>query len=466
MKIFLLNTNTDDRPYPVYPLGMAVIAAVLTRAGHTVRQYDCLAMGGSEALLRAALRDFQPQVIGISLRNIDDVDSCSSPKRWFLGRTRDVVAELRRICPAPIVVGGPGFSIMPEAILDYLGADYGVAGEGEEAVLHLLDRIQSGEDGPRIIQGRPVPPARMSSPLGDPSILAYYQQESGMCGLHTKRGCPYSCVYCSYPSIEGRTLRPREPQDVVEDMARLGRDHGVDHVFFTDSVFNDNQGHYLAVAEALVRRKLPVRWSAFFRPAPIREDELDLLLRSGLLGMEVGSDAGAEATLNGLGKGFGCAEVLRFNALCTARNIPVAHYFIIGGPDETEATIGETLANLERMEHCVAFLYSGLRILPNTGLHQRALEEGQVQAGNDLLEPVYYHSPLLDRETMHTTVSAALRGRRDRFFPPQEGQDRMNVMHRFGHRGLVWDQLISAQKQRRHPHPPSQRPFPGAPSQA
>jgi lipid biosynthesis B12-binding/radical SAM protein len=449
MKIFLLATNTDREPYPVYPLGMAVIAQALFAAGHEVRQVDYLAMGESEDALRTALLEFQPQVVGLSLRNIDDVDSCGSPEQWFLDRSRRIVELLRATHDVPIIVGGPAFSIMPEAILEYLDADFGVAGEGERAILDLLSRIERGEAGPRIVKSTPLDATGMRPPRMDPVILAYYQRESGLPGVHTKRGCPHDCVYCSYPAIEGRAIRPRDPEHVADDMAELAGNHGVDHVFFTDSVFNDDQGHYLAVAEALLRRNLPVRWSAFFRPGRIRDAELDLLLRSGLLGMEVGSDALAEATLAGLGKGFCCSDVLRFNAACAARDIPLAHYLIIGGPEESEATIKETLANLEKMEHCVAFIYSGLRILPRTRLHKRAVAEGLIDRQTSLLHPAYYHSPLLDREVMHATVSQALRGRRDRFFPPRNAQDRMNVMRRFGYRGLVWDQLISAEKQRR-----------------
>lgn len=448
MRIFLLSTNADREPYPVYPLGMAVIASAVAAAGHEVRQYDFLAMGESDSLLCKAVREFQPHVFGVSLRNIDNVDSCSPPDRWYLEQAKKTIDVLRSVSNVPIIVGGPAFSIMPEAILDYLGADYGVKGEGEQVVLDLLVRISQDKNGPRIMCGQPLQPLQMHPPLIDRDILAFYNKESGLPGLQTKRGCPYRCVYCSYPLIEGSSLRVRDPEEVVDDMARMSRDHGVDHVFFTDSVFNDDQGNCLALAEALVRRGLPMRWSAFFRPAPVSGDELDLLLRSGLTGMEVGSDALAEATLNGLGKGFAPADVIRFNAVCVAKNIPVAHYVIIGGPNETADTIGEFLDNLEKMRHCVAFIYSGLRILPGTRLHARAIAEGVLTESTSLLQPVYYHSPLLDRAAMHATVSAALNGKRDRYFPPQSGQDRMNVMHRFGYRGLIWDRLIASEKQR------------------
>lgn len=448
MKIFLLSTNTDREPYPVYPLGMAVIASAVAAAGHEVRQYDFLAMGESGSLLCKAVHEFQPHVIGVSLRNIDNVDSCSSLDRWYLEQAKKTIDVMRSVSNVPIIVGGPAFSIMPEAILDYLGAEYGVQGEGEQAFLGLLERIQHNGAGPRIMCGKPLQPLQMHSPLIDRDILAFYNRESGLPGLQTKRGCPYGCVYCSYPLIEGSCLRVRDPGEVVEDMAKMSRDHGINHVFFTDSVFNDDQGNYLILAEALVRRGLPMHWSAFFRPAPVSEKELELLLRSGLAGMEVGSDALSEATLNGLGKCFAIADVINFNSACVAKKIPLAHYIIIGGPNETAETIGEFLDNLEKLHHCVAFIYSGLRILPGTRLHARAIAEGIITETTSLLLPVYYQSPLLDREAMHAAVTNALKGKRDRFFPPQNGQDRMNVMHRFGYRGLIWDRLIASEKQR------------------
>jgi lipid biosynthesis B12-binding/radical SAM protein len=448
VKVFLLSTNTDCEPYPVYPLGMAVVASALTAAGHEVRQFDYLAMGASANLLCKTVQDFQPHVFGVSLRNIDNVDSCSALDRWYLERAKKIIDVLRSVLDAPVIVGGPAFSIMPEAILDYLSADYGVKGEGEQAVLDLLERINRDGNGPRIICGKPLQPSQMHSPLIDKDILAFYSKESGLPGLQTKRGCPHKCIYCSYPLIEGSCLRVREPENVIDDMARMSRDHGVEHVFFTDSVFNDEQGNYLVLAEALARRGLPMRWSAFFRPAAISSGELDLLLRSGLMGMEVGSDALTEATLNGLGKGFGLSDVIHFNATCVAKNIPVAHYIIIGGPSETTATIHECLENMEKLQHCVVFIYSGLRILPGTRLLAQAIAEGILTESTSLLQPVYYHSPLVEREAMHATVRAALNGKRDRFFPPQNGQDRMNVMHRFGYRGLIWDRLIASEKQK------------------
>jgi lipid biosynthesis B12-binding/radical SAM protein len=450
-RVFLLSANITTEPYPVYPLGMAVIAGALDQAGHTLRQFDFLAADQSEEALRAALRDFAPEIVCLSLRNIDNVDSFDGEEGWYLARARRLADLVRETTKAPLIVGGPAFSIMPEAILDYLGADCGVVGEGERVLVGLLEDWAAGRPLPRLASepGAGLSGAEMAAPLLVPELVEYYRERSGLANLQTKRGCPFHCAYCTYPGLEGQVFRCRPPQAVVDDIERLQREHGVDSLFFTDSIFNDPAGHYLTVAEEILRRGVKLRWSAFFRPQGLGRAELALLKQAGLQALELGTDAACDATLKGLAKGFTFAEVEAVNRACVAKRLPCAHFVIFGGPNETEATVREGLANLERLEHCVVFAFSGIRLLSKSPLHTQAIREGLVTADQSLLRPIYYYAPDLDWEAMNATIASAFRGRRDRIFPPSEGQKRLAVMHGFGYRGLLWDQLISFGKPRR-----------------
>nr|NIQ93109.1 lipid biosynthesis B12-binding/radical SAM protein [Desulfuromonadales bacterium]NIS39469.1 lipid biosynthesis B12-binding/radical SAM protein [Desulfuromonadales bacterium] len=152
-RVFLISSNTTTEPYPVYPLGMALVAAALVECGHEVRQFDWLVAGQSEQALRCAVEEFSPDVVSLSLRNIDNVDSFSAEDGWYLAEARRLVALFRQVCDKPVVVGGPAFSIMPEAILDYLGADHGVAGEGERALCELVEGLAAGRSMPRLFAG-------------------------------------------------------------------------------------------------------------------------------------------------------------------------------------------------------------------------------------------------------------------------------------------------------------------------
>lgn len=444
-RVFVLSVNTTVEPYPVYPLGMAVIASALVARGHEVCQFDFLAAGCSEEDLRKRLEAFAPDVVCFSLRNIDNVDSFCSEKAWYLAKARQQLQLIRATTDVPVILGGAAFSIMPEAILDYVGADYGIVGEGERAVCELVEALAQGVAMPRIQAGErtPLSGAEMAAPLFEPELVEFYLQQSGMVNLQTKRGCPFLCTYCTYPSLEGGRYRARDPRAVVDDLEKAKTDHGAASFFFTDSVFNDAAGHYLAVVEELIRRDLSIRWSAFFRPQGLGQKELALLKRSGLYALELGTDAASDATLQGIRKGLTFAEVLEVNRACLAAELPCAHFIMFGGPGETYETIEEGLRNIEQLGSAVVFAFSGIRILANTELHTQAIDDGVIDAGLSLLKPVYYFSPRIDPETMNTMICDSFRNRRERIFPPSAGLEKMAVMQRFGFRGLLWDRLMS-----------------------
>jgi lipid biosynthesis B12-binding/radical SAM protein len=445
-RILLVSSNTTTEPYPVYPLGLAVIAAALTAAGHKVKQFDFLASGEAEELLTAAVADFGPDYVCVSIRNLDNCDSLSVS--GYPEIARRLVEVIREGSSAPVIVGGPAFSIMAEELLAYTCADYGIIGEGEQMVCELIRDLEQGKTPPRLLRGKGLLTGdEMVSPLYAESMISFYMEKSGMINLQTKRGCPHGCIYCSYPALEGTRYRCREPKEVVDDLERIKAEHGVESFFFTDSVFNDSAGHYLDVVEEILRRNLSLRWCCYMRPEGVGRSEIALMKRAGLYAVELGTDAACDTTLAALGKGFTFADALGANRACVAERLPCAHFVMFGGPGETMETVAEGLANLEQLEQTVVFAFSGIRILPGTPLLARAVRDGILAEGASLRDPVYYLSPGIDVEAMNAAIMAAFKNRRDRIFPPSAGQERLSIMHRFGYRGLLWDSLIKFPKQ-------------------
>ena len=442
-RVFFVSGNRCVEPYPVYPMGMAVVSAALAARGHEVRQFDLLSSGADLAALSAAARTYGPDVICYSLRNVDTEDYLN-PDDWLLDADRLAIQALRAVSKAPVVLGGSGFSLLPEELLDFLGADFGVIGEGEHVAGDLVDALAAGRPWPRLVRsGDLVPAAGIGCPRYDAAIVPYYFKASGLIGLQTKRGCPHACSYCSYPLIEGARVRHRDPREVVDDLETLQRDFGVDNVFFTDSIFNDPGGGHLALAEEMVRRGTKVRWASFFRPQRIERAQLQLLKKAGLYALELGTDAADDATLEALGKGFSFDEVVRSAQACADEGLSVAHYVMFGGPGETPETAARGLANLKRLPTSVIFAYVGVRILPKTRLRQRAIEDGVIAEGDSLLRPTYYVSPGVKRPELEAAIAAAFKKRRHWIFPPSDIQIRLKVMHRFGFRGILWDQLLA-----------------------
>ncbi|OVE77997.1 lipid biosynthesis B12-binding/radical SAM protein [bacterium F16] len=441
-KVFFIATNTTLEPYPVYPLGMAVVSQALLNAGHTVEQFDFLASGKSITALNERVSSFLPDFICLSMRNIDNVDSFAS--EWYLDNVRDIIHDIRTSCDVPVICGGPGFSIMPEKVLAYIGGNYGVQGEGEEAVIEIIDTLNRGDTPDPITYATlaPLGPDAQAAGCYIADYVDFYENASGIINLQTKRGCPFKCTYCSYPTIEGNVFRPRNPIDVVDDVERLQQEFGANDFFFTDSVFNDKDRHYVSVVEELIRRNLGIRWGSFFTPRSKDLELLPMLKESGLYAVELGTDASSDTTLRAMKKGFTFDDVIAFNQACVDNKIPVGHFIIFGGPGETMETLQEGLDNISKLAACVVFGFAGIRILPNTTLHQQAIDEGVIAADNDLLEPAYYTSPHINYDEMNTLITQTWLGNRTRVFPPSEGRQKMKIMKNFGFNGILWDGLI------------------------
>ena len=112
-------------------------------AGHEVRLLDLLVEKDPRAAVAQAIQSFNPEAIGVSVRNIDDQRMRNT--KFLLDQARDAVAWCKEESAAPIILGGAGFSILPRAILNYLGAEMGIQGEGETIFPELLRRIHAGE---------------------------------------------------------------------------------------------------------------------------------------------------------------------------------------------------------------------------------------------------------------------------------------------------------------------------------
>lgn len=444
-RVLLISTNTCIIPYPVYPLGMSTVAGALAAAGHEVRQFDWLVCGRRPESLRETVETFAPEVVAISIRNIDHVDSLSRfEDTWELKEARDVVSAVRRLTDAPVVAGGPAVSVMPEQVLAYVGADCVVSGEGERSIVELLDAIARGVSVSGVW---PVPADRLCGesqcgPLFERTLVDYYNGAGGIIGLQGKRGCPYRCSYCTYPALEGGCFRARPAEAVVSDMERLKRDFDVDTIFFADSVFNDPAGRYLELAEALARRDIGLRWAAYFSPRGLDREAVSLCRRAGLYAVEMGTDASSDTTLAGMGKPFRWPDVRHANDILVEARIACAHFIIFGGPDETESTVREGLDNIAQLDRCVVFGFSGIRIYPGTPLLERAISEGVIDSSTSLFKPVYYSSPKLDKSGMEKLLTESWSGRSDRVFPPEQGSRIVAKLRGFGWKGLLWDRMI------------------------
>jgi radical SAM superfamily enzyme YgiQ (UPF0313 family) len=448
-KILLISANTTVEPYPVYPLGLSYVAGAARAQGHDVLEWDLLFNNGSPDELQKLVQSQSPDVIGLSLRNVDTVNY-NKPESYTAAYA-NLVRSLKQIRNVPVVLGGSAYTIFPQELLNETGADYGIVGEGEHSFCNLLDQLESGwPPAGKII----YPDASLS---GDgirmagrhPGLADFYLNKGGMLNVQTKRGCPHRCAYCSYPHLEGKRYRFRSKHDVVDEIQALIEKYHCDYYSITDSVFNDAQGNYLHIAEEIARRNISVPWMCFMRPQKFSKDEVQLLKRAGLSSVEFGADSSSNATLKGMQKDFSWDEVVHSNEMFAAGGIPVAHFIIFGGPGESEDTASEGLKNIAGLNNCVIFGGLGVRIFPHTPIYQTALKEGALTSDQNLLEPVFYFSKNIDADKLHHQILESFAGRSDRIYPDGQFVEKTSALHLFGHRGPAWDLLLKKDRMRR-----------------
>ena len=276
MKILLINPNRHRNP-PVMPIGIEYLAGALMDAGHDVDVLDlCFSNNPPEDLVNA-LQCLKPDITGISIRQ---VDSALYPgNQFFLPEILDYI----RLCKnfgTPVVLGGSGFSIMPEKILRYTGAQYGIYGPGEQALVALMDELQQGvisdsvtiRDGYKALKSnRPV---ITRAEAIDPSP---YIQNEGIFGFRTQYGCNETCFFC----VEAATkVSYCNPQAVAREIKQLV-ERGARQFHLCDAEFNISESHCIDVCRAIVDVNGPIQWTLYMKPEPISPELFHWLAASG-----------------------------------------------------------------------------------------------------------------------------------------------------------------------------------------
>ncbi|HYS69933.1 MAG TPA: cobalamin-dependent protein, partial [Gemmatimonadaceae bacterium] len=214
-RVLLVSTNRERQPYPVVPNGLACVASALDAAGHDVRFLDLCFARDPIGRARDVAQAFRPDVVGVSVRNIDNSDAIAL--QHYTPQAREVLRALRTAAPqAKIVAGGAAFGVAPEALFRDLSVDYAVAGDGERASVALIAALASGravEGIPGVVRDKDgtvvfTPPGEDADldSLPSPGLhrwidLARYQRNGATVPIQTKRGCVYKCIYCTYRNV-------------------------------------------------------------------------------------------------------------------------------------------------------------------------------------------------------------------------------------------------------------------------
>jgi radical SAM superfamily enzyme YgiQ (UPF0313 family) len=415
MRVLLISANTEQINMPVLPLGLACVAASVQGAGHEMQMLNLMMQTDTRQALKEAIVGFNPEIIGISVRNIDD--QMMENSKFLLEGVKDVIRSCREFSGSTIVLGGAGYSIFPQASLDFLEADVGIQGEGESVFLTLLERLAenkglseipglflAGQDpqGEREYIKRltdlplPLPDIHLSTPsaLKGQEIWIPFQ---------TRRGCPLDCSYCSTATIEGRTIREHDPQKVVDIISKYA-EAGFDHFFFVDNTFNLPNSYAGTLCEKLISAKQKITWRCLLYPWKVDVNLVEKMAAAGCKEVSLGFESGSAKVLARLNKKFNLDDVRQISNTLKDYGIRRMGFLLLGGPGETRETVNESLEFADSLNLEALKITIGIRIYPYTPLAKTALKEGLIKADDNLLFPRYYMGKDLEgwlRETVN-----------------------------------------------------------------
>jgi radical SAM superfamily enzyme YgiQ (UPF0313 family) len=398
MRVLLISANTEKINMPTLPLGLASVATTTRKAGHDVAMADLMVEKDMRSVLKEAIEGFRPEIIGISVRNIDD-QNMENP-RFLLDPVKEIVSGCQSLSEATIVLGGAGYSIFPESALSFLGADMGIQGEGEVVFPDLIERLERGASLSGLpglyLPGHGLQCKRMFAKnldtllLPDTNLLSLpSQKEELWMPVQTRRGCPLNCSYCSTGTIEGRVLRRHSPEAIVQWIARW-REAGVHQFYFVDNTFNLPPSHAKEICRKLIDHGLNTRWWSILYPKHVDKELVGLMARAGCEQVSMGFESGSERILKNMNKRFTLKEVRQISEMLSEHGIRRMGFLLLGSPGETRGSVEESLVFADSLKLDTLKITTGVRIYPHTSLAKKAIDDGVISSHDDLLLPRFY----------------------------------------------------------------------------
>ena len=370
MKILLIypycleeRINAEDAK--VVPMGVFNVAAVLVEQGHDVQVLNWHHLRDKPDAVRKALKDGRPDVVGLSILHAN---------RWG---GIEIARIAKKIDPGiRIVFGGIGASLLWEHFMKHFPEiDFVVIGEGERTFANLVTCLEKEDNdhfenirgiawrrGKKIVRNAKARLIDDLDSLPDPAGQFDFQH------LSLTRGCPGNCTFCGSPEFWERKVRFHSAGNFVDRLERLYR-RGTGFFYFSDDTFTLRKKLVLDVCREIIRRKIPITWTAISRVDTVDDETLLWMRKAGCIQISYGVES-ADSKIRGLlNKRIDTAQIHRAFELTTRYGIMTRAYFIYGCPGESWETIEKNTEMIRDIKPLGAIFYI-LDLFPGTKLYQ------------------------------------------------------------------------------------------------
>lgn len=389
----------------VLPLGLFCIAQSAIEAGHSVHILELLDAKDIISSIKEEINSVNPDIIGISIRNIDNQDMENT--EFFYSRDKFIIKEIKKYFKSFVVLGGAGYSIFPDIILEDTSADFGIQGEGEKVFPLLLERLSQGKPVDNIPQlyinnKTQVINKYMKTSLDEfelpaPDMMFQFLEKKVSdlwFPVQTRRGCPLNCSYCSTALIEGRMIRKRKPIKVVQWLKSL-TDYGIKNFYFVDNTFNMPNSYALELCKHIIDAKLNINWRCIIYPYKLNRELCASMAKAGCSEVSLGIESGNDEILEDMNKLYRKADIVEASDNLRSQGIKRTGFLMLGGPKETIESVNENLDFIDSLQLDALKITIGIRIYPHTKLAEQAVSSGIINKNDSLLTPKFYLNPLI-----------------------------------------------------------------------
>jgi len=419
MRVLFISVNKEKSFRPALPIGMAIVATATRRRNQQIYCLDLCFEEDDDKAISEVIDRFRPDAIGISLRNVDS--QVYLEPFYYPPLLKKTVICCREKSPnSKMVLGGSGFSLIPEELMCYTKADFGIVGPGEISFPTLIERLANEEDfsdipglvytqeDGRLVLNKPAYSLQLDTEsVVDRSLYdgKYYLYNFNTVdstmktfeSVQTKRGCMLKCIYCCNHRLEGDNIVLRNPQKVVDEFESIKDSNLASGIEFVDGVFNLPYDHALAVVKEMNKRGINFSWTCTINPSIVTKELVYYMKKTGCYSVEFGTDSCSNTILKHLNKNYSVADVIRSHNLFDHYGIRVLHCMIIGSPGETKETVIKTMEIMEELapnnkKHNV-FFNLGCRIYKGTRLYEIALDEDVIKKEDNMITPRFYIAP-------------------------------------------------------------------------
>lgn len=281
---------------------------------------------------------YSPDVLGFTIYQMNE-----EPTKWMIQEVKKKLPNVK------IAVGGPnvqkGFFVKE----DYY--DYVVSGEGEEAILRILDEVEHNINHPNqqyLVQPEDQRLNLNKFPMPDYANIDFneYKMPNGVT-TELSRGCIAKCTFCEETHFW--KYRQRMAIDALEEVEYLYNEKGTRVFWFIDSLVNGNLKELRAFAKGVIAKGLDIKWTGYARC----DGRMDLeymqdLADSGCVYLNYGCESGSQKVLDDMDKGVTIAEMEQNFRDGKTVGIKAATNWIVAFPTETYQDYADTMTFLFR----------------------------------------------------------------------------------------------------------------------